>query len=133
MVNLGLKNKKIILETKNKLIIDLKNNKNGYLFSKNYTKFIDKQIKEIVSALDTSEEEFTLIAVGGYGREDVAPFSDIDLLLIYKRQNKFIKNLISQLNNTLWDSGLDISISYLTIKQVINDSKQDIKTLTKFL
>jgi len=83
MVNLGLKNKKIILETKNKLIIDLKNNKNGYLFSKNYTKFIDKQIKEIVSALDTSEEEFTLIAVGGYGREDVAPFSDIDLLLIY--------------------------------------------------
>ena len=46
MKNLGLKNKKIILETKNRLIIDLKNNKNGYLFSKNYTKFIDKQIKE---------------------------------------------------------------------------------------
>ena len=78
-------------------------------------------------------EDFTLIAVGGYGRQDLSPKSDVDLLFIYKKSNKNIRSFITALNNSLWDVGLEVGISFLTIKQALIDSKKDIKTITKFI
>ena len=76
--------------------------------------------------------DFSLIAVGGYGRKDLSPKSDVDLLFIYKTSNKNLRDFITSLNNSLWDLGLEVGISFLTIKQAIIDSKKDIKTITKF-
>ena len=58
---------------------------------------------------------------------------DIDLLFIYSKKNKNIKIFISKLNNALWDIGLEIGISFLTINEALKDSKKEFKTLTKFL
>ena len=63
----------------------------------------------------------------------MSPKSDVDLLFIYKKSNKNIRDFITQLNNTLWDIGLEVGISFLTIKQALIDSKKDIKTITKFV
>ena len=38
-----------------------------------------------------------------------------------KNTNKNIKNFITTLNNNLWDVGLEVGISFLTLKQVIID------------
>ena len=127
--------KKKYLEGRDKLFGSLIKNNNGVLFNKNHGNLVDQLIIEIVKDIQITfpVSDFCLIAVGGYGRHDLSPKSDVDLLFIYKKSNKNIRDFITQLNNTLWDIGLEVGISFLTIKQALIDSKKDIKTITKFV
>ena len=111
----------------------IKNN-DGFNFNQHHTKLVDKIVKEIVKSITKTHPvtDFTLIAVGGYGRHDLSPKSDVDLLFLYKKNNKNIRGFITELNNCLWDVGLEVGISFLTIREAIIDSKKDIKTVTKF-
>ena len=119
---------------RNKLFKKLINNNDGFSFNDHHTKLVDNIVKNIVKnvRLTYPVTDFTLIAVGGYGRHDLSPKSDVDLLLLYNKTNKNIRGFITELNNCLWDVGLEVGISFLTIKQAIIDSKKDIKTVTKF-
>lgn len=123
------------LEGRDMLFGSLIKNNNGVLFNKSHGNLVDKLIIEIVKDIQITfpVSDFCLIAVGGYGRHDLSPKSDVDLLFIYKKSNKNIRDFITQLNNTLWDIGLEVGISFLTIKQALIDSKKDIKTITKFV
>ena len=127
--------KKKYLEGRDMLFGSLIKNNNGVLFNKSHGNLVDQLIIEIVKDIQITfpVSDFCLIAVGGYGRHDLSPKSDVDLLFIYKKSNKNIRDFITQLNNTLWDIGLEVGISFLTIKQALIDSKRDIKTITKFV
>ncbi len=127
--------KKKYQSNKVKLFQKLVSTNDGFYFNKNHTDLVDTVVKEIVKGISNIYpiEDFSLIAVGGYGRHDLSPKSDVDLLFIYKKSNKNIRDFITQLNNTLWDIGLEVGISFLTIKQALIDSKKDIKTITKFV
>ena len=122
-------------QEKEKLFKKLAKSNNGFYFNQKHTDLVDTIVKDIVSEIKKTYavEDFTLIAVGGYGREDLSPKSDVDLLFVYKKSNKHLRGFITQLNNTLWDIGLEVGISFLTIKQALIDSKKDIKTITKFV
>ena len=117
-----------------KLFDTLISNNDGVQFNKNHTLLVDQVVKELVEEIQNQfpVSDFTLIAVGGYGRQDLSPKSDVDLLFLYQKSNKNIRDFITLLNNSLWDLGLEVGISYLTLKQAIIDSKKDIKTVTKF-
>lgn len=123
------------LEGRDMLFGSLIKNNNGVLFNKSHGNLVDQLIIEIVKDIQITfpVSDFCLIAVGGYGRHDLSPKSDVDLLFIYKKSNKNIRDFITQLNNTLWDIGLEVGVSFLTIKQALIDSKKDIKTITKFV
>ena len=127
--------KKKYQSNKVKLFQKLASTNDGFYFNKNHTDLVDTVVKEIVKGIYNIYpiEDFSLIAVGGYGRHDLSPKSDVDLLFIYKKSNKNIRDFITQLNNTLWDIGLEVGISFLTIKQALIDSKKDTKTITKFV
>jgi len=129
-----IKLKKKYRVEKDKLFKKLIANNDGFSFNNYHTKLVDKIVKNIVKniTLNYPVTDFTLVAVGGYGRHDLSPKSDVDLLLLYKKANKNISKFITELNNCLWDVGLEVGISFLTIKQAIIDSKKDIKTITKF-
>ena len=122
-------------QEKEKLFKKLAKSNNGFYFNQKHTDLVDTIVKDIVSEIKKTYtvEDFTLIAVGGYGRQDLSPKSDVDLLFIYKKSNKNIRGFITALNNSLWDVGLEVGISFLTIKQALIDSKKDIKTITKFI
>lgn len=75
-----------------------------------------------------------LVAVGGYGRQELYPHSDIDLLIILAQSattelSESIENLIT----VLWDLGLKIGHSVRTIPECLYDSKNDITVQTNFL
>ena len=131
---LSLMLKKKYKQKRNTLFNELISSNDGFKFNNHHTKLVDSIVREIVENINQKYyvEDFSLIAVGGYGREDLSPKSDVDLLFLYKKSNKNIKNLITELNNNLWDVGLEVGISFLTLKQAIIDSKKDIKTVTKF-
>ena len=126
--------RKYLLE-RDRLFQTLISTNDGVHFNKNHTNLVDNIVKELVEEILEIHpvSDFTLIAVGGYGRRDLSPKSDVDLLFIYKKTNKNIRDFITTLNNSLWDIGLEVGISFLTIKQATIDSKKDIKTVTKFV
>ena len=133
-MNEVIKIKKFYKIERDELFQKLIKNNDGSSFNQHHTRLVDRIVKDIVKYVKLSHpvSDFTLVAVGGYGRYDLSPKSDVDLLFIYKKNNKNIRGFITELNNCLWDVGLEVGISFLTIKQAIIDSKKDIKTVTKF-
>jgi [protein-PII] uridylyltransferase len=70
-----------------------------------------------------------LLAVGGYGRGELAPGSDVDLLLVHngKRRAKDIKEIADALWYPIWDTGVPLDHSVRTPKEVRAAMDSDIK------
>jgi len=57
-------------------------------------------------------EHFALIAVGGYGRQEMFPYSDIDILILLDDNTpEQAKEQLSALCTFLWDTGLKLGLS----------------------
>lgn len=80
------------------------------------------------------DEDITLVAVGGYGRAELHPHSDIDILILLdnKAAKKYNDNL-QLLVTFLWDIGLDIGSSVRTVKECAKLAKQDITVATNLI
>src|ERR1700733_7724783 len=60
-----------------------------------------------------------MLAVGGFGRRELFPFSDVDVLILIDRESQaaLIKNALSEFVRLLWDAGLRLSHSVRTIAE----------------
>ncbi len=75
--------------------------------------------------------DLALVAVGGYGRGDVAPFSDVDLLFLHApRAHAAVQGLVSALVRDLWDIGLKLSQSVRTPADCVGAARQDLTLRT---
>ena len=78
--------------------------------------------------------DFGIFSVGGYGRGELHPHSDIDLLLLSKeRLSKLDQKKIEIFVSLLWDLGLEIGHSVRTLEQARNQAREDIYTMTNML
>lgn len=79
-------------------------------------------------------EILSLVAVGGYGREELAPFSDIDLwfLLPYKITPR-TEQVIEATLYFLWDLGLKVGQATRSIDECIRQAKADMTVRTSLL
>ena len=88
---------------------------------KNRTTLVDAIVLEAYSRslAPAFGEGLTLLAVGGYGRRDLYPYSDVDLLLLVRRaiDSRAAKDAISEFLRTVWDSGLRASHSVRTAEE----------------
>lgn len=91
---------------------------------------VDSRLKEIFSSAGV-RQPLCLIAVGGYGRGELAPFSDIDIMLFAKDRSS--SGPAEDLLYRFWDAKLDISHSFRTPADCINESRRDIRTKTSLL
>ncbi len=79
-------------------------------------------------------ESLFLIAIGGYGRGELHPYSDIDLLILSKQPlNELQQNYIHQFVQFCWDIGLEIRHSVQTTQQCFELAKQDVSVFTNLL
>ena len=75
-----------------------------------------------------------IFTVGGYGRAELHPYSDIDLLLLSdKPLVRSDQRKIEQFISHLWDLGLDVGHSVRTTKESLKQARKDIKTMTNML
>ena len=90
------------------------------------TGLMDEVIRHVVTTLSELEEyqnknlpdKFALVAVGGYGRGELNPGSDIDLLfLLQKKMDKTLDRFIQDIISILWGIGLEIGQSCRTVKE----------------
>ncbi len=87
-------------------------------------------IKKLLSD-DSSQEQYAIFAIGGYGRRELAPLSDIDIMFfVDKREDSdFMENIYYK----LLDSGMPISHSFRTPDECIEESAIDIRTRTSLV
>jgi len=80
------------------------------------------------------DQTIALIAVGGYGRGELHPKSDIDLMILLKEEeNQNTKELLEKFLMLLWDIGLEIGHSVRTIEECVEESTRDITVATNIM
>lgn len=83
--------------------------------------------------------EVSLVALGGYGRAELSPHSDIDLMFLYPKnvEAKKLKQVQQAISDgvlyPLWDLGLKVGHSSRTIKEAIEEAKDNQLTLNSLL
>ncbi|HFD86852.1 MAG TPA: [protein-PII] uridylyltransferase, partial [Gammaproteobacteria bacterium] len=106
--------------------------------------YIDDLIKDTSLAMDAllthswnqfgfgdHPDDIALAAVGGYGRQELHPSSDIDILILLRRaDDAAIREQVSIYITFLWDTGLDIGQSVRTIEQCYEEGKNDVTVAT---
>jgi len=81
-----------------------------------------------------AEDRLALVAVGGYGRNELMPGSDVDLLLLLPdTDNGQYNQKITGLLTFLWDIGLEVGHSVRTIDDCIEQSLADITVVTNLM
>ncbi|MAM62738.1 MAG: [protein-PII] uridylyltransferase [Maritimibacter sp.] len=82
----------------------------------------------------TSSQRMAVLAVGGYGRFEMAPFSDVDLLFLtpYKI-TAWAESVIESMLYILWDLHLKVGHSSRTIKDCLRLGKEDFTIRTAML
>jgi [protein-PII] uridylyltransferase len=75
-----------------------------------------------------------LVAVGGYGRGTLFPYSDVDVLILLPDEvNDGDRERVSQLVSRLWDIGVELGHSVRSIEQCLIEGRQDITVQTNLL
>ena len=92
----------------------------------------DAWLTEIFNAATAGEkkrDDIVLIAVGGYGRRELAPHSDLDILLVHKSV-KNIGDIASRMWYPIWDGGIKLGHAVRTPKETIQLCSTDLDTAT---
>ena len=92
------------------------------------TSVLDGAIEELVSPLP---DDVALVAVGGYGRVELSPYSDVDLMLLHAVDDP--ADLAAALFRPLWDAKLKVGHSVRTLKEASTAAKERFDTHTTLL
>jgi [protein-PII] uridylyltransferase len=83
------------------------------------------------------ETPLALIALGGYGRGELNPFSDVDVMLLHSgngaKISSYIEEMAEQILYLLWDIGFKVGHSTRSIKEAIAQANRDMQTKTAML
>jgi len=86
------------------------------------------------SSNPTDSERLGVLAVGGYGRGDLAPGSDLDLLFVLPyKQTAWGESVVEYMLYILWDMGLKVGHATRTVPQCISLAKADMTIRTSLL
>ena len=97
---------------------------------------VDKVLEHAWQRFDLEQEaQVSLLAVGGYGRAELHPHSDIDVLILHSDPtlSAILQEKISQFITLLWDLGLDIGSSVRSLETCIDKVNEDVTIATTFL
>lgn len=79
-------------------------------------------------------ERVALVAVGGYGRGTLHPYSDIDILLLLAGDtDSILQNSIGHFISFLWDTGLEVGHSVRTVAECQQAARDDLSFITSLM
>jgi [protein-PII] uridylyltransferase len=84
-----------------------------------------------------SPPHIALLAVGGFGRGELNPYSDIDILFLYSnhgpRNTGQVNDLVQHVLYMLWDIGFQVGHATRTMQELVTQANGDLRTKTSLL
>jgi len=101
----------------------------GHELLRRHTSLVDSFIIDQFNgspAVCKNKGQVALIALGGYGRSELYPFSDIDLLLLHDwRSRKYMQDISESILYPLWDAGFEVGHSVRGVKDAVRFAGDD--------
>ena len=97
--------------------------------------FIDQILHQAWARFNWQQDsKIALVAVGGYGRGELHPHSDIDLLiLLEKNDQELFRDSIEGFLTFLWDIGLEVGQSVRSVAECAIEAKADLTVITNLM
>ncbi len=92
---------------------------------------VEQLILQLWQRNNLHQQQLTLVAVGGFGRGDLQPHSDVDLLILF--HETLPEDEVSAFIQNLWDLGLDVGHAVRTVNESIQLAEQDITVATNLM
>ncbi|MDQ1404316.1 MAG: [protein-PII] uridylyltransferase, partial [Actinomycetota bacterium] len=94
---------------------------------------VDAWLSDLLTGIAGRDaEHFALVAVGGYGRAELCPQSDIDLMLLHDKRSD-VGEVANRIWYPIWDEGLHLGHSVCTVKEALELAEDDLDTATAIL
>jgi [protein-PII] uridylyltransferase len=108
--------------------------KSSFKLLKQLTDLADETVSNIANLSGFSGDDLVLIALGGYARREMAPYSDIDLLILHKYDlNKNQESFLKNFSTTMWDMGLQPGIQIKALGEIEQSAFEDEIVKTSFM
>ena len=104
----------------------------GAAFCRAYSRRVDGWLADTYAAAGGPGRGVSLVAVGGYGRAELSPESDLDVLLLYERGVK-VTELAGSLWYPIWNEGLKLGHAVRTVAETLQLATGDLDTATSLL
>ncbi len=133
--------KEALADARTLLVDHFKAGENTETLIEEHTRFMDAVMKLAWNRFTWEENlrswrksRISLIAVGGYGRRELLPNSDIDLLILLERNSHSRhRNNIQSFTTLLWDIGLEVGHSVRSISECKSQAAGDVTVLTAMM
>ena len=98
----------------------------GHALLDKHTRLMDAALAGYFKQSQAEREEMSLVALGGYGRSELFPYSDIDLMLLYSHgaEDK-IKDVAEAVFYPLWDAGLEVGHGVRNLDSCLDEAGKD--------
>lgn len=123
----GLKQKQALLRE------DFFQHQNTRKLLKQQSKLVDEVLQQIWIQFNLTKS-VSLVAVGGYGRGELFPYSDVDLLILLPNSlDASLNEQIERVVGLFWDIGLAVGHSVRNLDECITEAKKDVTVQTNLL
>jgi len=111
-----------------------RNGADGFAVSARLTSLVDSTLSDFWK-LNPAAGDYAVVALGGYGRSELCPHSDFDLMIL--AENEKAKNSgsesIQQFLRSLWDAGFNVGHSVRTVQDCVNLYETDVDSWASIL
>lgn len=134
--------KKYLIEQRQKLREQHDQGEGGGTIAARHASFMDVFIISVFNSLEVraliglegEEQSCVVMGLGGYGRKELSPFSDIDLLFLYPEKNDpKVEEAIRKVLYPLWDVGYDLGYSVQSMGDCLELARSEPQFLTALL
>ncbi|MDQ3667862.1 MAG: [protein-PII] uridylyltransferase [Acidobacteriota bacterium] len=81
---------------------------------------------DIDDSSDKAQQVCAVVALGGYGRGELAPYSDLDILFLYPIHRALqTRRLVEQILRLLWDAGITVGPSFRNVTECVAAAHSD--------
>jgi len=105
----------------------------GSAWCRRHSGLVDGWIEGLLhAAVGDRGEGLALVAVGGYGRAELCPQSDIDLMLVHERRRD-VAAIADRIWYPIWDEGIKLGHSVCTVREALGLANDDLDSATALL
>ncbi|MCU1462475.1 MAG: glnD [Acidimicrobiales bacterium] len=105
----------------------------GAAWCRAHSHLIDEWLADLFERATSREMDgLALVAIGGYGRSELCPQSDIDVMLVHSRKRD-VATIADHVWYPIWDEGLHLGHSVCTVREALGLASDDLDTATALL